>query len=304
VDPDIGMFPILNEAAEHMENSREWAYLSRSMKRLAFRAQVTGTSGAWVLSTQTITKPSGFTTYTFVPGDEVTMTDTTSGAERGTYKIVSSTANTVVVEGALIVDDTVDFTLNTSRIALPDDFGRIVRVFGVNGFTRDTFSTSASELMRVDTLALTQNNFVTGYALEWNSANDKKQPVATLKIWPEPQSQEYDALAAVYLRNWPAITSDDDELPLPVYMHTLYLQYVRAFAAGYDLGSSIPERVAAQATAVAAIDGSAMFQTAARRDAANQSLLRRPQNRAIRPVSRVRGLGPLSNTRDDQLFST
>ena len=299
VSTDIGVFDILNQAGEHMEGTREWVYLSRSMKRLDFRASVTGTAGTWVNSTQTLTDTGAFTGYTYVPGDEIEVT--VAGVEKGFYKISAATDNTLTLVCAL-ADGTWTYTVRTPRVALPSDFSRIVSVFGVNGYTRSTFATTTSQLLRVDTLALTQNNFVTGYALEWNSATEKSQPVATLRIWPEPDVDEFSALAAVYLRSWPTIDSDDDVLPLPTYMENLYLQYARAFAAGYDAGGTILERAAAQAQALGMLRESEAYKDAAKRDSSGQSNLGRAPLRAIRSSSRANGHDPLSGVRADRLF--
>ena len=303
VSAEIGVFDVLNQAGEQVEASRNWVYLKRSMRSLAFRAPVVATSGTWVNSTQTLTLAAAFATYTYVPGDEVVVT--ISDVESGTYKITGKSAT--VPDDAITVDcdladGTWDFTIKVPRIQLPTDFGRIISVYGVNGFTRTSFPTSTSELMRIDTLALVQNNFVTGYALEWNSATAKSQPVATLLLWPEPAVAEFDALSAVYLRNWPTITSDDDIIPIPPYMENLYLQYVRAFAAGYDAGVDVMERVQAQGVALAAVRKSDTYMDAAKRDSAGQADMGKSPKRAVRVSSRSPGYDPLSNVRPERLF--
>ena len=287
----------LNQAGEAMESARDWVYMARSTGAIGFRAAVTGTGAVLTVSTDTLVLSSAFASYSLVAGDTVQLTDA-SGVTTEHKILTNADANTITLAtnppGATGTP-TVSFTVRMGRIQLPSDFGTIIKVFGTDGFTRTAFSGTTTELMRIDSLALVQNNFVTGYALEWNVLAEKSTPVPTLKIWPQPTVVDDLALSATYYRLWPELTSDADIISIPPYMETLYLQYVRAFALGYEGGVDL-------GAAVAQVQALPIFIDAARRDTAGQSDLGPTPKAAIRKGSRAHGYDPLGTGLDERLF--
>jgi len=305
VSDEISALAVLNEAGELLEGSREWAYLVRSTGDLHFRPTVTGSAASFGYATGLLTLVGGFSAYTYVPGDTVSID--IAGTTFGTYHINSkASADALTIQHTLSADipAVLNFTVHTSRIQLSTEVGRILNVYGTDGFTRTAFASTASELMRIDTLALVQNSFVTGYALQYNQATPASQPVPTLLLWPQPSVQEYDALSVVYLRNWPELTSDADIVPIPAYMEGLYFQFVRAVAAGYDAGESVSQRMEAAAKAVAVVMNGPQYQIAANRDAAGQSKIGTIAKTAVRSQSRAAGYDPIGGTPTDNLFTT
>jgi len=289
---------LVNQVGRFIEGMRRWRYLSRSTKAIAFRAPVTSTSvtydsdaplGPRLTSTD-------FSGYTFVPGD--TAATVFGGSSSGTYAITGKPSDNVVtidsdLSGSFPLDSA---TFDTARVSLPDDFGRLEKVFGVNSFTRSAFPASTVELMHLDTYALTQNNFVTGYTLEWNQATSTSAPVPTLKVWPQPDSADFEALAAIYYRKWPELSGDADTVPIPDYMELLFITAMRAIAMGYDGGSTLD-------AALAQIRAGDVWQAAVREDGAGQRLAGPVMFRAVRGDS-TDGQDPLAGVRTEALFDS
>ena len=284
----------LNQAGEAMESARDWVYMARSTGAIGFRAAVTGTGAVVDTGAKTVFLADAFASYTVVPGDTVQLTDS-SGVVTEHKILLRDDQDTLTLMTVPAGSPTVSFTVRMGRVQLPSDFGTIIKVFGTDGFTRTAFSGTTTELMRIDSLALVQNNFVTGYALEWNVLAEKSTPVPTLKIWPQPTVVDNLALSATYYRLWPELTSDADIISIPPYMETLYLQYVRAFALGYEGGVDL-------GAAVAQVQALPIFIDAARRDTAGQSDLGPTPKAAIRKGSRAHGYDPLGTGLDERLF--
>ena len=220
------------------------------------------------------------------------------GSSSGTYAITGKpSSNVVTIDSDLAGSFPLDSaTFDTARVSLPDDFGRLEKVFGVNSFTRSAFPASTVELMHLDTYALTQNNFVTGYTLEWNQATTTSAPVPTLKIWPQPDSANFEALAAIYYRKWPELSGDADTVPIPEYMELLFITAMRAIAMGYDGGSTLD-------AALAQIRAGDIWQAAVREDGAGQRLAGPVMFRAVRGDS-TDGQDPLAGVRTEALFDS
>jgi len=137
--------------------------------------------------------------------------------------------------------------------------------------------------MEYQTNELINTSFSVWYAIEWVQTEEKSQPVATLKVWPAPRNDVWDDLSLVYRRGWLPLTSDDDVVSVPDWLEPLYLQYVRAFAAGYDEGDTPLERLAALDQAIGFVEGGNIYKAAKRRDVAVQPSYGPASGRAIRP---------------------
>lgn len=275
---------VVNQAASVMENSRKWAYLLRSTQALNFRGPQSGTIGIFTTVDKTLVDPA-LTTYDFVPGD--TITASLLGAELGTYDVVSQdkTAGKIVLDATNLTTDAapIVYTMNQARILLPSDFGRLVSLHGAsNGTFREVYPDSLSGILEEEEYFNANTRFTTGYHVEWNSGPDKAQPVATLRLTPEPSAGEFDALSAVYYRVWTEATSDADVLPLPQYMEAVFLQYCRALALGYDASVS---STAAMSAAIDAVEVGPIYRSAARRDSSQQLDTGPARNRGIEAAS-------------------
>lgn len=288
---EVGGFFLLNQAGLQMTNSRTWNCNLRTTSRLEYRAPVVGAAATYDhvgTTSATITLSNAFDNYTFTPGDVVTMTLTSGTDTVGQVKVLSRTnGNEIAVELNTVVGDAVSisFDLDTSHVLLPEDFGSHVELFGTRSFLRYAYSASLTELMDNETNQLVAASFSSGYAIEWAQAAEKAQPVATLKVWPEPSASTWDELSLVYRRGWLELTSDDDIVSIPDWLENLYIQYVRAFAAGYEDGTSPLQRVAALDSAIASVETGHIYARAKRHDENMQPTYGPPRNLAIRPSS-------------------
>lgn len=275
---DFGQFDMLNRAARSMESSMQWSYLTRSTPALAFRAPVDGLLASWTAATKTLTLTGAFAGFTLVPGDTVKLTN--NGVEAGTHRIVTHVGDdSITLDGGPSADIAalVSFDVNVSHVGLPDDVGRIIKIYGTDSLTRQAFASSTIELTRFDTLNFAQTGFTVGYAFEWAQLTPTSEAVPTIRVYPEPAALEFDALTAIYLRQWPAINSEDSVLPLPStgYMDALLIEYVRAYAISLD------ERVDLL-TLLGAVEAGPIYKNAAKHDASGQVFLGAARNRFIR----------------------
>ncbi len=296
---ETGGRALLARAGSVMESARDWLYMRRTTKALMLRPQVSGSSAVYEPSDKSVTLANAFDGYTFVPGDTISLL--LSGSSAGTYGVVSrDSGNKLITDSTIEAGPVaVDFTMDTGRIALPSDFGRMDKVYGKESFVRQTFAASTSELLLLDSTALTGEGFTTGYAIEWNQATDVSQPVPTLRLWPEPSALDFEGLMATYYRAFPEFTSDDDLVPIPPFMETLYLQYVRAFALGYDGGGPKYDLD----DALMKVRGGIIFRDAASRDAATQRNRGRLEVRAVRRAGGSGQFDPLNGSRTESWFN-
>ncbi len=285
----VDAFTLMNQAGIQMQSSRLWNCNVRTYSKLAYRLPFTGTSATYdhVGTTATITLTGAFTSYNFVPGDVVTLTVTGQTSTGGQARVLGRTdANVIRVELNTFFADasSVDFAMDTSHVALPVDFGTQTALTGTRSFTRYTYTASLTEVMEYETNELINTSFSVWYAIEWVQGDEKSQPVATLKVWPEPNGDVWDELSLVYRRGWLPLTSDDDVVSIPDWLEPLYLQYVRAFAAGYEDGQTPLERVAALDTAIGLVENGNIYASAKRRDVATQPSYGPASGRAIKPA--------------------
>lgn len=288
---EVSGFFLLNQAGRQLTNSRKWNCDLRSTSKLEYRAPVVGAAATYDhvgTTSATITLASAFDDYTYTPGDVVTMTLTSGTDTVGQAKVLSKTSGNVIsVELNTVVPDatSISFDLDTSHVLLPADFGSHVELFGTRSFLRYAYSASITELMDNETNQLVAASFSSGYAIEWAQASEKAQPQATLKVWPEPSASTWDELSLVYRRGWLDLTSDDDVISIPDWLEGTYIQYVRAFAAGYEDGTSPLERVAALDAAIASVENGHIYARAKRHDENMQPTYGPPRNLAIQPAS-------------------
>ena len=299
----VGGMRLLETAGQLMEGAYEWRYLRRTTQAIAYRPQFTGTGATFTTATKVLSLTGGFAAYIFVPGDTVNVT--IGGASFGTYKVTSRVDdNSVTIDYDLTPPGayTIDFTMETGRVALPSDFGRLIRLEGKDSFLTRTYPSNPSDIQRLQTSAIAGNGFTVAYAVEWNSATPTSQPVATLRLWPTPDVTDFEALGATYSREWPTLTSDDDYIPIPSYMEPLYLQFVRSVASGYDAGGDAVAGATLLPDLVDRLRASRMFSDAAGRDAATQPDAGKIMDGAIRRRSPSHSFDPLDVGSDARLF--
>ena len=274
---EVSGFTLLNMAGVQMQNSRLWNCNIRTTTKLPFRAPVVGAAATYDYvgtASATISLTTAFAAYSFVPGDVVTVTLTGASDTLTQVKVLANGATTSIISveynDAITDGASISFDLDVSHVQLPTDFGTHVDLFGTRSFTRYAYAASLSEMIENDTNQLVSTSFLTLYGIEWAQAADKAQPVATLKVWPEPSQATWDELSLIYRRGWLELTNEDDVVSIPDWLEPLYIQYVRAFAAGYEDGNSPLERLRALDLAIASVESGRIYANAKRRDVSMQ----------------------------------
>jgi len=90
---------------------------------------------------------------------------------------------------------------------------------------------------------------------------DGGMPRARLEIWPDPGSDDDDAVTIYYRAGWKTLDQDTEYVSIPTWLQTLYIQLVRAFARGYER-----EDVASLSARCAEVMGGPLALAAVRRD--------------------------------------
>ena len=238
LSPAIDGLGLINEVGEFLASAQAWKWLETAEAKLDLRAKIsiaggTTNSGAGT----TFTKSGAFTNYTFLEGDTVEVISGT-GVTAGHHRVVSKTdANVIVLEttpGAS--GSAIAATLHTSAIALPSDFREIIAINTTSGLLKGVELTTFGDLLSKRAASFTSSGYHYG-AISQPTDTDLTvdgAPVARLEIWPQPSANETAAITIMYRAGWKRITKDTHRLRLPVYCESLYIQFLRAFARGYE----------------------------------------------------------------------
>jgi len=297
---------LLTTAGQLMEGAYEWRYLRRTTQSIAYRPQFSGSLATYDETAKTLTLVGAWSAYTFVPGD--TLSVTLSGTSFGTYRVSAKVSDDVLTIDSDLTGvpllPIIDFTMDTGRVALPSDFGRLIRLEGKDSFLTRAYPSNTSDIQRLQTSATPGNGYRIAYAVEYNSATPTSQPVPTLRLWPTPDITDFEALGATYSREWPDLTSDDDYIPIPPYMEPLFLQYARVVATGCDGGEDATRAATLMMDLTDRIRGSRMFADATGRDVATHPDAGLVMGGAMRPSRISGGYDPLDVGNDAFLFAS
>mgnify|MGYP003141202951 FL=1 len=153
-------------------------------------------------------------------------------------------------------------------VTLPDDVGTILNVYPNGNTFRRVFLISPEAFSRFesDNLTITDAVFYVtlARAKPGNDGTDaNKQPARRLDIYPTPNAPETGALSVRYRAEFVEVASTQvdttaQEIPVESFCEALYLEYVRAFAEGGEVGDTLQR--------VAMVDASPLLQEAMRRD--------------------------------------
>ena len=245
---ELDKFAVLNEAGEHLYSMYPWHWAAGRSALIDLRGNVTGTTATWTASTKTLTQSSGFTSYTFVAGDEVQIIDGT-GATTGVYKIASRTsANAIVLESSMAASNEttgdIEWAIYPGTLALPSDLGEIISIQSSN--TANAYQVCLTSLDQVNYYrganALTTSPALFYAALVWSGTT----PTPVLEVWPSPSAAATGALRIFYRSRWTRVSTDTAQIEIPEFVESLYIWLARAFAAGYERNeqASIHQRLA------------------------------------------------------------
>lgn len=263
---ELDKIGILNQAGNHLYSMHPWTWTKGRSALLDFRGSVDGTTATWTAASATLTQASGFTDYTFLSGDEITIIDGT-GATTGVYKISSRTsANAIVIDGSIaagnLATGDIEWRIDPQTIALPTDLRDIIHIASTSetGLYRLTLTTLQQILERRGSNAIITTPSMLYGAVVYNGS----PPVPILEVWPSPGSNETGALRIFYRSRWATLTADSgtsSKIDIPDFVNDLYVWIARAYASGYERGD-----VASIHTRLEEIRRSPIFQYAKRSD--------------------------------------
>lgn len=118
---------------------------------------------------------------------------------------------------------TLDYVAGQSWVALPTDFGELMYV------------REGGLAFRIVQLSELERYLGSGDA--WRTgALSFEDGAYRLNLGHEPEDNADDALTVVYRRRWVDLTSDDDEIDVPVWMELLIRRVASAIARGLESG--------------------------------------------------------------------
>jgi hypothetical protein len=261
---ELDKFAVINQAGHFLYSMHPWRWITGRPGLLDLRGILSGTTATWTASTGTLTATGAFTNYSFLAGDEILVTFGT-GATLGTYKILSRTsANAIVLDGSLsasnLTTGNISWRIDPGTIELPADLRDIISIATTSiSNVGGVALISLEDLLekRARSVSITASTGLYYGAVVFSGS----PPVPILEIWPSPSANTTGAFRIVYRSRWAAVTTDSEEIDIPEWTEDLYIQIVRAYAAGYERS-----KVASLHVRLAEIQASPIFDAARRSD--------------------------------------
>lgn len=155
---------------------------------------------------------------------------------------------------------TLSLVADQEYIELPADFGEARSLTSAN--TADTIYFQWVDAGRL--AAMRGSAFTSEYGAYFGTVmypSVSGVPKPRLELYPTPSTSEADVFTLTYRKGWVTPSGDRGVFPIPKFMHTLFIQIVRAFARGYEEEdqASLQERLAE-------IEASTVFANALKRD--------------------------------------
>lgn len=237
VPTELDTTGILNQAGHHLYSMHPWRWAVGRTALIDLRGILSGSTATWTAASSTLTETGGFTDYSFLAGDEITISGGT-GATQGTYKIASRTsANAIVLDGSIaagnLATGDIDWTIDPGTVALPTDLRDILWIgstslSAVGGITLVPLQTILD--LRKASASVTA---VTGlyYGAVVYSGSPIPRPI--LEVYPAPSANATGAMRIFYRSRWSELTGDSNQIEIPEWMYDLFIQIARAYAAGY-----------------------------------------------------------------------
>jgi len=233
---DAAAGQIVNQAGRYLFKHL-WNFRIAPPAIVGFTAPISVTSATYGLTNKSITKTSGFSSYTFAKGDIFEVTAGT-GATTGLYTITSKESNNEIrlataigaADGITNVSGTIEFPY----VNLPSDFGDLIAL-EMNSTYACVFLTSLEEVisMRLRNVAVNANHYRAAVVQPGQTAATSVLPVARLELDHAPTAADPDVMFVMYRRSWTTLSTDTHYAEVPEWAEDLLVEYIRAFAEGY-----------------------------------------------------------------------
>lgn len=261
----IPALDMVNEALMRLGGMHPWQWLHRPPLHLGVRGPVVANDNWRFVSG--LTAPDGkfysnvvqgntdvalFNAYAWAPGDTVTITAGTGMVLRDYFiagKVATSAdpdnpayvlylTESPLAYGADIPVTDVRGRINANRaLVLPDDFGYGLRAYSTaNTLEQAVLLTSWAQLnlLRSSQTAQPAGSYLGALFWGQDESINGGPPRARLELWPYPTSSDPDLFTISYMRDVPEVEVDSDYIPLPTYIHPLFLSILREVVRGYE----------------------------------------------------------------------
>lgn len=238
----------------------QWGFAEGAQVYLPFRQSVptdasTGStlSATFAAATNRLGPTDGsgrFANYIFKPGDLIEIFDDadtagTGVAIPGRYEVTGKVDDdTITLSDNVLLSGnstgTVEFSIDLSWAALPDDFGAPLKVQMQENLSSHFEWTSLGHIADLRANSEGDSRLYRGalnYAV--NTMTDG-QPTPRIELYPSPRTNNNKAMRMFYRHGWSELDSDNTTLRLPDWMEPLYLEVYRCFLLGteeHDIGT-------------------------------------------------------------------
>lgn len=227
---------VLNQAGHHLYSMHPWRWAVGRTALIDLRGALSGSTATWTASTKTLTQASAFTNYSWLTGDEISITSGT-GATTGVYKIASRTsANAITLASSLSSTDLatgdIAWRIEPQTMALPTDLRDIIAISSTNNSAIGGVSlTTLEEIVekRKSSASVTASTGFYYATVVYNGS----PPRPLLEIYPSANANITGAMRMFYRSRWVAPTGDSEQIDIPDFMHDLMILLARAYASGY-----------------------------------------------------------------------
>jgi len=269
LSPHTPEIDVVNRALLEFSNAHSWTMFQKQAAILPGRASIALTGAAWTLTSKQLVLSDAFADYTYTAGDYILITSSSTGVT-GQFFIASRVdADTVTFTTESAADMGSDATavvgtLDTARVAAPDNFAEAIKFEDSNTLTGKVKLVGMSELLAYRTQEIPRSHFVTWVAFTRAQSDTGKEPSAIFEIWPNPTVNSVDRYILAYTAQHRTVADGNDVIELPAYAHGAFIDMLTAVARGYDnkLGQEN------MGTLIAQVILGPSFQNAIRRDGA------------------------------------
>jgi len=130
-------------------------------------------------------------------------------------------------------------------ITLPADFGRFVSIDTVSGSVYRVKMETQEAVDRARRLPAANGTLFKGCILH-TAPTALAVPVAQLEIGPIPGASAANVIRLSYIATWRTCTTENDLIPMPLWLHALYIRAFALYLAGWerDKGGTVEQRCA------------------------------------------------------------
>lgn len=155
---------------------------------------------------------------------------------------------------------TVSVVAGQSYLALPADFGRFGSIEPVSGSGFRVRMEDMAAVIRARRASAPGGRLLRG-ALAFSAPTNTALPAARIEVGPIPAVSAADSLMLAYIATWRTVTSENDVIPMPVWLHGVYFRGLQLYVQGHER-----DKLGTVEQRLDSLFGSSQFQVAVDRD--------------------------------------